>query len=460
MENRIMRAFKRAAISAICGGIEKKTLRAFRRAAKSIPAYKKILAERGVRPNEIKTINDFSQKVPLLYKADLFGKFSAGDLCVPGSIDSLASAIVTSGTSGSFAYKVITKKEMDLEKQLIDASLNMFFNASKIKTCVINVNPMGVTFVSSYPIIPTSVRSDIAWHVIKNFSESFEQIIIIGDPNFIKKLIEEGEKTNFENVAEKLKFVIGADWSPVSYFEYLKNTIPSEFFGNFGTTEIGWSIAFSDDSLHKLRKKIQSSKELQKDIFGIELKTAPELLLFDPTKTYIEKIKRDLSFSELAFTTLSETSMPFIRYATGDCGTILDTTTVNKILSEKGNCQLAIKLPLPILALSGRASNQAINKNMALSAEDIKQMLYSEYEIAQNITGDFRVYPFESFFKIDVQLKENVKAPDLYELIKKTASDFFKENISVDIYKYSDFPYNMVLDYESKWAYTKTMKKQ
>jgi phenylacetate-coenzyme A ligase PaaK-like adenylate-forming protein len=109
--------------------------------------------------------------------------------------------------------------------------------------------------------------------VIKSFSANFEQIIIAGDPNFIKKIVEEGRKTKFEGVVEKLKFVMGGDWSPLTYFEYLKGALGAQnednLFSTFGVTEIGLNVGMADKSLQEVRKAIQNSKELQKVVFGL-----------------------------------------------------------------------------------------------------------------------------------------------------------------------------------------------
>jgi phenylacetate-CoA ligase len=439
-----------------------KVIEVFQKTAAVVPAYKKILAQKGILPENVKTIEDFEKTVPVLYKADMFTEFSPEELCFPGAIDSLASAIVTSGTSGSFAYKVITKQELEDGEKMIDSALEVFLQASKLKTCVINVLAMGVGYTSSYPVISTSVRSDIAWQVVRNFAPNFDQIIVNGDPNFVKKFIEEGRKNNFGNAAGKLKLVTGGDWSSQSYSEYMQNALgdknENNIFSNFGVTEIGLSVGAADTSLFKIRKTIQENKNIQMAIFGTELKTAPALFFYDPERTYIEKINKNLLFSELAFSTLSNSSMPFIRYATDDYGTILDPQNIKTILENNGIKDLAPALPLPILALAGRVSNQVTNKKITVSAEDVKQIFYSNSEIAKNITGNFRLSPAKSSSLIEVQLMDGVKPSDLQKLIKKSMVTLEK-SIVIKVYEYHKFPYNMVLDYESKWAYTQVNKK-
>ena len=131
MENRIIEAFKRAVISVP----DRKIIAVFKKAASAVPAYKKILSEKALQPKNIKTLEDFSKMVPVLYKKDLFEGTSPEDLCMPGAINSLATAIVTSGTSGAFAYKAITKRAQKSEKKMIDGAFKLFFNASIIALC-------------------------------------------------------------------------------------------------------------------------------------------------------------------------------------------------------------------------------------------------------------------------------------------------------------------------------------
>jgi phenylacetate-coenzyme A ligase PaaK-like adenylate-forming protein len=54
---------------------KKKLLPSFKRAAENVPAYKKILHEKNIKAEQINSIEDFAEKVPILKKEDLFPKF-------------------------------------------------------------------------------------------------------------------------------------------------------------------------------------------------------------------------------------------------------------------------------------------------------------------------------------------------------------------------------------------------
>jgi phenylacetate-coenzyme A ligase PaaK-like adenylate-forming protein len=149
--------------------------------------------------------------------------------------------------------------------------------------------------------------------------------------------------------------------------------------------------------------------------------------------------------------------MPFIRYATGDCGTLLDADNLNRALENNSRKDLHINLPLPILAVTGRTSNQVVGNGITITAEDVKQMLYGNSEIARNITGDFRLSFAGPNFKIEVQLMKGAENSGVQGLIKKAAESLGK-SVLIETYEYNKFPYNVALDYESKWAYTNLNK--
>jgi phenylacetate-CoA ligase len=59
---------------------------AFHRAAAEVPAYRQILREAGVDPSEVKTLEDFRTRVPIIDKPATFGRFGVAELCRGGQL--------------------------------------------------------------------------------------------------------------------------------------------------------------------------------------------------------------------------------------------------------------------------------------------------------------------------------------------------------------------------------------
>ena len=79
-------------------------LRAFHRAAEKVPAYRKLLSERGVDPRKITTVEEFKDKVPFIDKERVFLKNELRDICVGGNLDDICSFYSSSGHSGVFSF--------------------------------------------------------------------------------------------------------------------------------------------------------------------------------------------------------------------------------------------------------------------------------------------------------------------------------------------------------------------
>ena len=103
---RQVRHLETAEPSAIVAAGERRLLAAFRRAAADVPAYRRLLAERGLEAGEVVDLETFRDRVPILDKERVFGRHRLRDLCVGGRLDDAALFYSSSGASGAFSYGV------------------------------------------------------------------------------------------------------------------------------------------------------------------------------------------------------------------------------------------------------------------------------------------------------------------------------------------------------------------
>ena len=74
-------------------------------------------------------------------------------------------------------------------RRFIDAALDAAFAIRSRSTLTINCLPMGVVFASHrMTVATTSVREDMAIALVRTFGDHDQQIILVGDPLFMKKI--------------------------------------------------------------------------------------------------------------------------------------------------------------------------------------------------------------------------------------------------------------------------------
>jgi phenylacetate-CoA ligase len=163
----------------------------FRRAADHVPAYRTLLAECGVRADDVRDLGSFTALCPILSKVNTFDRFPLPQLSVGGELRDVAEVLTSSGHGGRFSFGVITRAEAAASASFVDAALDAAFGIKSKTTLAINCLPMGVG-VSSHcmTLATTSVREDMAVSLVKTFGSGYEQIVLIADPLFVKRLID------------------------------------------------------------------------------------------------------------------------------------------------------------------------------------------------------------------------------------------------------------------------------
>ena len=198
----------------------KRVLPSYKNAVNNAPVYYEILKKSNIKQNEIKTIEDFKKKIPVISKKDFFVPFNAEQWIVKKKFIKAKNFMTSSGFSGTPAYGADTNRAGKSGKG-VDYTLDYLFNTNNRRTFLINCVPMGVHINTSLVLAEVSVRSDMALALAKKISPKFDQTIFVGDPHFIKKLVEEGIDEGFKWEKIKASFICGQDWFPESFRYYL-----------------------------------------------------------------------------------------------------------------------------------------------------------------------------------------------------------------------------------------------
>lgn len=434
---------------------------AFQKVAKTLPFYRKILESRNINPMLIRTLEDFYTLVPIIKKEDVFPLFTAQDICQNGDLSDMHSAIVTSGTSGVFAYGILTEKDIAFQKKMIDEMMDYFYDAKNQSVLIINALAMGVNFSSSYPVINTSVRSDIVIHLIKTFNMYYKRIVVITDPNFAKKIIEGGIEKNIDWKNISTSFIVGGTSSSSSLQTYMltllnnKESLPSPkntIQGTMGLTEIGLNIFTAPKELISVRSSIETNEILRKKLFGETSLVCPELFYYYPTSTHIEIHNPDeQGFGSIVISNLDTLSKtPLFRYNTGDIGKKLNRADFLQQLHESG-ITATLPLQLPLIAIKGREQDET---NSPIAPSIVKEALYRDHAIAMQITGHFKIDTKNAPITVIIQAKKNISNTDEIALrLANTLKEITSAMVIVACVPYYDFGHHIELDYESKWKH-------
>ena len=425
-----------------------------------MPAYRCLLQEHGVEPGAIVDDDTFAERCPILTKANTFDRFPIDQLCVEGAMVDLADVLTSSGHGGRFSFGLSTRQQQADAPAMIDYALDAAFDITRRRTLVINCLPMGVGFTSwSATVATTSVREDMATALIRTFGPHYEQIVIVTDPLFVRRLLDYASERALDWRKYRVGVVIGEEIFGEHFRSYLAGRLGLDadrpeggyIMSSFGVGELGLHLCFETPATIAVRRAASRDAVLARDLFG-EYAVLPTVLAYNARRTWIESVDPDSSGYGRMTISMLDTSLPIplLRYQTGDVVRLLGADHVATQLERHGMA-LPGSLPDTMLALAGREKDTLPN---GLHVGVYKDALYADPEVADCLTGAFRLTPLDAGpIVMHVQLAKNVEADAALEERIRAAAAIPPHAGHVIASRYEDFPYGMSLDYERKFAY-------
>ena len=435
---------------------EKKLFIAVSRSLKISPAYRDITKNK-IQGFPIKTLKDFTERIPILTKSEYFEKYSLDQLLGKHK-EKMKYAMSSSGYSGNFGYGFSSEKAFRKSRMGVDATFDYVFDISNRKTFLINCAPLGVHVETSLPLAETSVRSDMVIALLKKISPEYDQTIIGGDPYFLKKLVEEADDAGIDWEKLQVSLITAQDYLPESLRTYLYNRLginpesPGNrgIFATMGMTELGLNVFHESKFTVAIRRTLLKDDDLRELLCPSVGRSVPCIFHYYPFRTYIESIRRESS-SELIFSVVDpENILPIIRYSTGDSGEVISYTRLANLLSDRYP-GLIPDLKLPIGFLFGRTNNRYMHKGAIIRFEDIKEGLFANQEVASCITGLIKVDMSADSVSVLVHLKKGIRKNDV--LAKKlmiAVQEKISTELEVETVCYDEFPAGLELSYEKK----------
>lgn len=274
-----------------------------KRAYENVPYYKKRFDDEGIKPEDIKTLDDI-QKLPLTTKDDLRAAYPFGMFAVPRQ--EIVEVHTSSGTTGKPTVSGYTRQDLEIWSEVMARGLTMFgLNEDDL---IQNTHGYGL-FTGGFgvhygaqkigatviPISTGQTRRQI--EIMKDFRTT----VLIVTPSYGLYLAEVAEEEGLKQEDLNLKSIgFGAEMWTEEMRQELQKRFNAPAYNIYGLTEImGPGVALEcpeQDGLH-----------VMEDHFYPEI-------IDSETMDVLE----DGEKGELVITTLSRHGMPIIRFRTKD----------------------------------------------------------------------------------------------------------------------------------------------
>ena len=314
----------------------------------NVPYYRKKMEEKGVTPDDIKSVDDL-HKLPFLSKADLRETYPDGLLGVPKT--DVVRIHSTSGTTGKRVIAFYTQHDIDLWE---DCCARAICAAGGTKDDVVQVSygfglftggaglNGGSHKLGSLTVPTSSGNTDRQIMFIKDLNAT----ILCCTPSYAAYLGERMQELGYGPDDIPLKAgIFGAEAWSEEMRQSIQKTMGIKAFDIYGLTELsGPGVAFECSA--------QTGMHINEDHFIAEI--------IDPET---EEVLPEGSQGELVFTAVDKEAFPMIRYRTRD---------ICRLTREKCSCgRTHVKMAKPM----GRSDDMLIIRGVNVFPSEIETVL-------------------------------------------------------------------------------------
>ncbi len=347
---------------------EIQALKLFHAMAERVPAYKDVLKKNRIRPDSVRSMQDFKQ-LPLLDKTSYLRAYPLKELCWDGEFSERAWTVcTTSGSTGEpfyFPHGAMQDAQYALFAELY---LRTNFQIHKKRTLYVNGFPMGawiggvftykaITMLAErgdYPlsIINPGINKIEIIKAIRKLGDDFDQVIIGGYGPFVKDTLDDGIREGMDWKKYNLGFIFSAEGFSEGFRDYVlemagKKDDITATLNHYGTVDLG-TMSYETPLAVLARRRAVEHPELYRKLFDNSIRL-PTLTQFLPSLFFFEEVDRTLVCSAAA-------GLPLVRYDLKDVGGVYryDELTdafhaagvdLEKELSGRGLAQTRWSLP-------------------------------------------------------------------------------------------------------------------
>ncbi len=464
---RIERGLRAVGAGSLQRRSEAEALRVFQRAARRVPAYRKLLREAGVEPGQIRTIEDFRQSVPIVDKRSLFTPHEITDLCVDGRLDDAAGLCTSSGSTGEYSFGVERRGQAARNALALEFLLNVWFDILDRPTLLINALPMGVKVPSRHlTVAETGTRPDAVWALLAKLSGQFDQFILVAEHPLLKKLIDEGPDHGVSWNDLRVHAITGGEYVAEPFRRYaadrLRGDRPEGDAGrigiNFGLSELSLSIGCELPGCPALRRDAWSDPSFLDQLTDRRRPVCPAILQYNPTSVFLETVPGPGEREELVVTVLDPRArLPMIRYNTHDEAALVTADRLEHAAGQAALDRPRTPIRLPYLLLWGKLAPLRTPAGGTIYPEQVKDALYDIEPLAASATGNFVLWAEDAATMLRVQLRRGCPpCPDGRAELARRISAQTGEELEVHLAAYEDFTRGMDHDFQRKNRYVDT----
>ena len=416
--------------------ISKRTLALFHKAAKDLPGYKAFLAERGIKPDAIDTIEALLN-VPVTSKKNYLTANRIEDLIWEADQTSALLLCATSGSTGEPYYFPRNDKLSWQYSRLLEDYLKSS-SYGKGRTLVLIGFGMGVwiggiitlrafeiageRLGEPLSILPTGYNKTEIFKALRKLSPDFDQTIIVGYPPFIKELVDEAPAEGIDLTKLHMRFLFAAEAFNETFRNYVcqKAGVQDPLLDTlniYGSADIG-AMANETPLSILIRRLVIEYPLLYRDLFG-QIEKTPTLAQYNPDFIEFEAIDNDILLS-------ANGALPLIRYAIGDHGGVLEYDTINDLMKrydisleteiQQAGIAKIVNREYPFVYVYERADLSVTLQGLNIYPEFIKEGLLQPDMTAQ-FTERFTMATkndihHNQFLQINLELQKGVEAND------------------------------------------------
>lgn len=367
------------------------------------PFYKKRFEEAGLKPEDIKSLDDV-RKIPFTTKQDLRDTYPFGLASVP--LSKCVRLHSSSGTTGNPTVILHTQKDLDEWANAVARCLwmvglrpeDVFQNSSGYGMFT---GGLGFQYgAERLGMLTVPAAAGNSLRQIK-FIKDFGTTAIHAIPSYLTRLHEVMEQEGVDPRRDtKLKvFAIGAEPHTEEQRKRIENMFGVKAYNSFGMSEMcGPGVAFEC--------KEQNGLHFWEDYYIVEI-VDPETL--EPVP--------DGQIGELVLTTLNREAMPLLRYRTRDLTRVLP-----------GDCPCGRK-HIRLDRMKGRSDDMMVLRGVNIFPIQIEKILLNYPELSSNYLITLTTDNDNDNMTVDVELAKEGMTDDQLKNLQNTVCRALKDEI-------------------------------
>ncbi|MDD1675319.1 MAG: phenylacetate--CoA ligase, partial [Methanomicrobiales archaeon] len=353
-----------------------------------VPFYRERFREAGIRPDEVKSLDDVV-KLPFTYKKDLQSGYPFGSLAVP--LRQVVRIHTTSGTTGKPTVVGYTKHDLENWTELIARNLTMVgLGEGDVFQNMVNyglfTGGLGFHYGAEHigmTVIPSATgNTKRQIEMIRDFGVT----AIHCTPSYALHIAEVSEQMGVDLPSLKTG-IFGAESWPESMRSELQRRLQVTAFDSYGLSEMyGPGVAFEcpeRDGLH-----------IWHDCYLTEI--------IDPATG--ERVD-DGESGEMVITPLVKEAMPLIRYRTGDITRLMDDTCT---------CGRGQKIG----RITGRSDDMLVIRGINVFPSQIEHVLRSLPQVGEQFMVTIDRINYLDEMTIEVEMNREFFSGELRDLAR------------------------------------------